>query len=118
MTKNRKIGTLGEAYACEILQSQDYIILHRNWTFKHKEIDIIALSSDQILVFIEVKTRSGRKFGFPELHVTAAQQHHITQAALHYIEVHPHKYIRFDIIAIQIDKHQVTDYLHIRDAFY
>ena len=51
-------GKSSEDRACEFLQRQGFIILERNFRSKFGEIDIIALSSDKILHFIEVKATS------------------------------------------------------------
>jgi len=57
--KEYLFGKSSEDRACEFLQRQGFIILERNFRSKFGEIDIIALSSDKILHFIEVKATSG-----------------------------------------------------------
>lgn len=60
---------LGEDKACEYLKKLGFKIIERNFRKGYGEIDIVALdpsdSSGQVLVFIEVKTRSSNKFGTP-----------------------------------------------------
>lgn len=51
-----KIGKIGEDLACEYLVDNDYKIIDRNFRKPWGEIDIIAKSKDQTLVFVEVKT--------------------------------------------------------------
>ncbi len=53
----------GERLAKEYLLSQGYKILELNYRNKIGEIDIIALYKN-ILVFIEVKTRTSLSFGY------------------------------------------------------
>ena len=57
--KEYLFGKSSEDRACEFLQRQGFIILERNFRSKFGEIDIIVLSSDKILHFIEVKATSG-----------------------------------------------------------
>jgi putative endonuclease len=63
------IGTLGEDLVAQWLQSNSWIVLHRRFSCRWGEIDIIAQFPDQgdncqnsyqhsMLAFIEVKTRS------------------------------------------------------------
>lgn len=48
---------MGERFAAQTLLSQGWTIINQNWKAGRYEIDIIALSPEQLLVFIEVKTR-------------------------------------------------------------
>ena len=58
----KQIGSKGEKEAKEFLISNNYKILRTNFYSPYGEIDIIA-QDDEILVFIEVKTRSGSSPG-------------------------------------------------------
>jgi Holliday junction resolvase-like predicted endonuclease len=51
-----EFGKIGEDMACGYLVDKDYSIIDKNFGLKFGEIDIIALSPDKTLVFIEVKT--------------------------------------------------------------
>jgi len=62
---NKEIGIFGENMAISHLSKLGFEIMHRNWRYKHLEIDIIA-SKDNLLHIIEVKTRSSIEFGYPE----------------------------------------------------
>lgn len=54
-----EIGAIGEEIASVFLRKQKYQILGRNLRFKHSEVDILAHDpEDDVLVFVEVKTRS------------------------------------------------------------
>jgi putative endonuclease len=52
------IGNIGEDLAAKWLQSTGWEILHRRFSCRWGEIDIIAQYQDTILAFVEVKTRS------------------------------------------------------------
>ena len=59
----KRCGNLGEDIAVEYLLANGYRIIFRNFRYgKQGEIDIIAEFGD-ILIFIEVKTRSSGNFG-------------------------------------------------------
>lgn len=113
----QSFGKKGEQMACDFLERKGYTIIHRNYRFKKSEIDIICRKND-LLVFVEVKTRSTRAYGDPESFVSLNQQEAIIRAAEQYVETAnwPGD-IRFDIVAItESDKEH--DILHLRDGFY
>ena len=58
MTDGMKIGREGEELACGYLVEKGFQILKRNERMPGGELDIIALSPDRTLVFVEVKTVS------------------------------------------------------------
>ncbi|MDO5750849.1 MAG: YraN family protein [Rothia sp. (in: high G+C Gram-positive bacteria)] len=71
--KHMRVGAWGERTACAILASLGYRIIERNWRPSPEsnperirgEIDAIAISPEDELVIIEVKTRSSLDFGHP-----------------------------------------------------
>ncbi len=114
--KHIEKGCKGEQIALEFLRCKGYDILKTRWKFKHKEIDIIALK-DQILVVVEVKTRSNNFFSQPQDAVDRKKQNLLIEATEAFIESYSNfKEIRFDVIAIilQEDSCQIQ---HIENAF-
>ncbi|WP_408643039.1 YraN family protein [Thermosinus carboxydivorans] len=61
---NIMMGKMGENAAADYLARNGYKILMRNYRCRIGEIDIVAERQGTI-VFVEVKTRSSEKFGFP-----------------------------------------------------
>ncbi len=59
MSDVRRIGTAAEDRAADYLIERGYTIVTRRWATRGGELDIVALDGD-VLVFIEVKRRSGR----------------------------------------------------------
>ena len=55
---------LGEDKACEYLKKLGFKIIERNFRKGYGEIDIVAIDKD-VLVFVEVKTRTSNEFGSP-----------------------------------------------------
>ena len=81
------------------------------------EIDIIA-QIDDILVFVEVKTRSNNEHGDPEDGVTLKKQRFLIKAANFYItEKDLDLEARFDIITVLKENNKVI-VKHLPDAFY
>lgn len=118
MSKHNKIGTKGEQIAASFLQKKGYSILHANWRFGHKEVDIIALK-DGMLVIAEVKTRTGKMLGFPEDAVTKSKQHLLKAAAEAFSAENPqYRNIRFDIVSIVMDGDVAKEIVHFEEAFY
>lgn len=111
----KETGQSGELLAARYLQKKGFQILERNFRHKKAEIDLI-ISKDNLLVFVEVKTRANAAFGHPEAFVTDHQKKMIRMAAVEYMENNqwPH-HIRFDIVAITYKP--VLEVMHLPDAF-
>ncbi|MEP5611185.1 MAG: YraN family protein [Cyclobacteriaceae bacterium] len=94
-------GKRGEELAQSHYKDSGYEILEENYRYKRAEIDFIALLGEELLVFVEVKTRSNNDFGEPETFVSNEQQSRIREAAEEYIfGIEWQKDIRFDIACI------------------
>ncbi|NSW45802.1 MAG: YraN family protein [Bacteroidales bacterium] len=110
------IGLKGESIASQFLIEKGYEILKTRWTYKHKEIDIIAKHGN-ILVVVEVKTRTNNQYSQPEEAVDIKKQHFLSEAVEAFIqEYNDFDEIRFDIIAIILKQKEYTIY-HIENAF-
>ena len=118
MAEHIVIGQKGEALAVAYLESKGYTILETNWRFKRAEVDIIA-KDHNILVFIEVKTRSTDFFGQPEEAITEKKQKIIADASSVYMEHINHNWeIRFDYISIIYEDSDNFRVKHFPDAFF
>jgi len=71
--QKKELGNKGEELAIRFLKKNGYRIIGRNYACKMGEMDIIAKEKD-ILVFIEVKTRTSATFGPPQLAVNPRKQ--------------------------------------------
>ena len=72
-----------------------------------------------LLVFVEVKFRSGIGFGFAEEFVDYTKRRLIIKGADHYIHENDwHKDIRFDIVGVYQDKNGNINFRQFEDAFY
>ncbi len=104
-THKQHIGRWGETVAGYFLEQRGYRVLARNVRTGRGEIDLVAQQdSGEVLVFIEVKTRTNASFGLPEEAVDARKLEHLFRAAEAYLEAHPElagQEWRIDAIAIQ-----------------
>lgn len=117
MPSNKKskteLGRIGEQIASDYLINKGYKIHTLNYRYKRDEIDIIAQFQD-LLVFVEVKSRKNNFFGNPEEAVNNTKAANIIRASQNYLqEINWQKDIRFDIIAIT-----GNEIMHFEDAFY
>ena len=118
MAKHLELGRMGESMAKAHLENAGYEILDENWTHGKAEVDIIAYK-DKVIIFAEVKTRTGNAFGEPEDFVDARKQRLLVEAADEYIYLMEHEgEVRFDIISILFDKTDNYTLKHIEDAFW
>ncbi len=118
MALHNAIGKKGEELARSFLITQGYRILENNWRYRRAEVDIIAMDGE-ILVFVEVKTRTDDKFGRPEEFITLKKEQFMADAASAYMEQIGHDWeIRFDFVAILLQGDQHAEIEHFKDAFF
>ena len=114
-TKN--LGNAGENFAARYLERHGYKILEKNFRVRSAEIDIIA-QIDDVIVFVEVKTRSNIRHGLPAEAVNFRKQKKIIDTASVFLQ--DEKYFdspcRFDVIEIYSDGVKFTA-RHIENAF-
>lgn len=116
MAKHNNLGNKGEQKATEYLQSIGCKILHTNWHYKHKEIDIIALQNN-ILLIVEVKTRTVGGMQEATETITLNKMKYLVEAAEAYIDTFGRKEeVRFDIVGVNVEQenYKIT---HIPNAF-
>ncbi|HOP03042.1 MAG TPA: YraN family protein [Tenuifilaceae bacterium] len=113
-----KLGIEGENLAADFVASQGYKILHKNWRFGKKEIDIVTMKDNMLVVF-EVKARFGDYWEEPKDSVTLRKQRNIIEAADAYVDKFDiDMEVQFDIISIVYRHGKKPELEHIPDAFY
>ena len=118
MAKHLDLGRKGESLAKAHLEKNGYEIMDENWTHGKLEVDLIAYK-DKVIIFTEVKTRTGNFFGEPEDFVDNRKQKLLAAAADQYIYLMDHQgEVRFDIVSILFDKNANYTLKHIEDAFW
>ncbi len=117
MARHNEIGKQGEAWAAAYLTGRGYSILHCNWRYSHYEIDIIALKNN-VLHFVEVKSRSSKSFGLPEDGVTKKKFQRLLQAADEFLFQHPqYRHVQYDILSITTFKNTPPEFFLIEDVY-
>lgn len=116
---NRQIiGQTAENYACSFLLKQGYQLQKRNFHCRFGEIDLIMLSPEQELVFIEVRWRKNCDFGGALASITKQKQQKIAKTANYYLQQQAlhNQPCRFDVIAI-VAVNKPCNLEWIKDAF-
>lgn len=116
MTSNINKGKIGEEISKKYLINNNYGILDTNYKNKIGEIDIIARHND-ILVFVEVKTRTSFKYGYAFEAVDIRKQNKIINTSLAYIKYKNLRdvQLRYDIIEVYLTEDIKIN--HIENAF-
>jgi putative endonuclease len=98
--EKRRLGFLGERRAVKYLKKQGYKILERNFKCPFGEIDIIV-TKDDIVAFVEVKTRSSDYFGMPHEAVNRERcRRYINSAKFYFSGKIINCTVRFDVLEI------------------
>jgi putative endonuclease len=115
MTEKINTGNQGENLAVEYLEKKGYEIIARNFRSRRSEIDLIVKKNNMI-VFVEVKTRSSFAYGAPEAFVDYHKANMIIEGAEQY--TFDNKWegnIRFDIVSVKMGPE--PELVHFEDAF-
>ena len=116
MAAHNDTGKWGEDLAAKYLEEKGYTIVERDWKSGRRDIDIIALDDD-VVVFVEVKTRRNRLFGDPEESVDYHKLQNLQQAISHYLKFRNIRQdIRFDIISVVGTIGSEPDIQHIQNV--
>ncbi|MEW6108088.1 MAG: YraN family protein [Nitrospirota bacterium] len=110
------VGKEGEKIAVEFFRKKGYLIIEKNYRTPLGEIDIIAKDRD-VIVFIEVKTRTDDLFGHPSEAVNRRKKDKIRKVALCYMKkLKKEPPARFDVLSVCIENGR-RSIEHIQDAF-
>lgn len=117
MAQHNDFGKEGEQVAQRFLVEHGYHILTTNWMFGKGELDIVC-EKDDLLIVVEVKSRSTEYFEHPKDAITNAKIRRIVNTTHEYIMSHDlHKDVRFDVVSVIPDGHSGYKIEHIEDAF-
>ena len=112
-------GQAAEALAADYVRAHGLGIIVRNFRCRAGELDLVCTAGD-LLVVIEVRQRTGKRFGGAAASVGATKQRRIRRATAYFLlrerQWCRHR-LRFDVIAVSggTDAAPVIDW--IRDAF-
>lgn len=88
--------------AARYLETMGYTIVECNWRCRLGEVDIVA-EDDGVLVFVEVRTRTGNGFGTPQESVDRRKQARLRRVAQMYVQAQGkhNRPLRLDVVAIE-----------------
>ena len=111
------IGKIGEDYAVLWLAERGFMVLDRNWRFGRYEMDLIATKKGR-LHFVEVKTRQGILFGWPEEHITGQKILRMGRLAGAYMKAHAfYGKMQLDILSIILSPTHCPSFLLLEDVY-
>jgi len=121
MADKDNVWRRGEEAAAAAIERAGCRILERNWMARTPgggELDIVALDGE-VLVFVEVKTRTDEELGSPFEAVTRAKRRKLARAASAYImEMEAgDRDCRFDVVGVIIRPGEGPRCEILRDAF-
>ena len=122
MQRARRRGVAGETYAYWYLRRHGYVFVARNYRAPGDKAEIDLIGYDHgVLVFVEVKTRSGtdNRPGLPEEAVTGDKTFYIERLARRFLAQRrtPGISWRFDLVAIENRAGHPPDLRLYRNAF-
>ena len=103
MRTTAEIQRLGEDAAAALLRKEGWTVLHRNWSLRLGELDIVARKG-ACLAFVEVKTRRAPSYVDPALGVDWRKQRKLRRVAEAYLAMERPAYTecRFDVIGVVV----------------
>jgi putative endonuclease len=117
MDARRTMGSTGESLAADLYRKLGFRIVDRNWRCPSGELDLVVTSGD-LLVFCEVKTRRTDFFGSPAEAVGHHKQARLRRLAAAWMnERRPGAVnVRFDVVSVVMGESQ-PQITHLPDAF-
>ena len=112
------MGRAGEDAAASEYRRRGFSVLARNWRCPAGELDLVA-TRPPLLVFCEVKTRSGTALGGGYEAVTARKQRKLRQLAEVFMAVNglSPQTVRFDVASVRSGPGARTSVELYEDAF-
>lgn len=114
MKRNQRVGKWGEQAAADYLSAKGYEIIGRNVRTPYGEIDLIA-QKDGTTIFVEVKARTSKSLGPPEIAVTPRKQEHMLACAEHYVQQNEIDHWQIDVIAVE-EVNDKIEFVHFENA--
>ena len=112
-----EIGALGEQLAVNHLTSLGLRVLTRNWRCQYGELDVIAADvAARIVIFVEVKTRTGDQFGGVAQAVTPDKLRRLRRLAGLWLSGQDASWaaVRIDVIGVRIGRRSTPEITHLR----
>lgn len=97
----RQAGAAFEAQAQRDLERAGLVLLSRNYTTRHGELDLVMRDGEQI-VFVEVRQRARAGHGGAAASITASKRERLVRTASLWLAAHPQhaqRACRFDVVS-------------------
>jgi len=105
MAEHNIVGRKGEKTAEKFLRSKGYRVMRRGFRTKYAELDLICSAPDGELVFVEVRTKTGEKFGSPEDTIGWDKMKRLARAAKAYASFRNYSGLyRIDAVCVVFEK--------------
>ncbi len=114
MKRNQAVGRWGEQAAADFLCQHGYEVVGRNVRTPYGEIDLVTCK-EGVTVFVEVKARTSKSLGPPEIAVTPRKQAHMLACADYYTQQNEIDHWQIDVIAVERE-HGRTVITHFENA--
>ncbi|NLF03575.1 MAG: YraN family protein [Actinomycetales bacterium] len=108
------VGKYGEELAVRHLEDKGWRIVERNWRGEAGEVDVVAMDGSTLVV-VEVKTRSGTRFGYPAEAVTLTKLTRLRRLAGQWLTEHDARVaaVRIDVVAIVLPRQGAAQVEHL-----
>lgn len=113
-------GRDAEDVAAAFLEAAGVRVLDRNYRFMKSELDIVAIDGIEI-VFVEVRSSKGIRYGRPEETISEAKKQQLYEGASAWLYERRMEgaRIRFDVISIVWEtQEKQPEITHFRNAFW
>lgn len=112
-----EFGLVGERVAERWLKRKGWVVLQRRYRSGHRDIDLVV-RQDGLVAFVEVKARTGDRFGDPVEAVNWKKQGELVRSARTWIDRHGRHgdSYRFDVVGVLVAGDRVR-VRHVEDAF-
>ncbi len=114
----RALGARGEEAVARWYQDEGFEVLDRNWRRRDGELDLVV-GRDRVVVFCEVKTRSGDRFGAPVEAITHEKRRRLRLLAARWLDESGAvvREVRFDIASVMARPGQDLEIEVLQGAF-
>jgi putative endonuclease len=101
MAEHNDFGLAAEQLAADLLTQRGWRVLHRNWRFRRRELDLVVRRAG-VVAFVEVRARSSARCGHPLDTIGTRKRRDLEVAARGWVERHGRSSdtYRFDVVTV------------------